>query len=407
VRDGSSSTSFDSSNMQTVAGFSLAMCMVAALFTFLLIRLIVSCAGVMIQVSLALNVVFAAILALAGFAAGSIVVGIIGLVFAGLAALYMYLVQKRIPFAKANLIVACEAVKAHASLYCVAFFIVFLQIAWILVWTLAFVGIADDLSKENIVNPGASSNGASCVSNGDCQSNSCAYQSDSGRSICQSDVVTAMSGVVYFFLLVSFFWGIQVVKNIAHVSIAGTVASWWFHSDHKGATASALKRAFTTSLGSICLGSLIVAILQALKQMAREAQRSGDSLACIAVCILGCIERLLELFNKWAFVYVGVYGYKFTQAGKAVFELFKARGFEVIINDDLIGNVISLTSLAVGLLCAGLGVAFHYLWTDLTAFDNAPIILGILGFLVGLGVSSIPKSWSRVDIAMDPDTNTF
>ena len=89
------------------------------------------------------------------------------------------------------------------------------------------------------------------------------------------------------------------------------------------------------------------------------------------MCILQCIESLIEYFNKWAFTYVGIYGYKFTTAGKAVITLFKQRGFDAIINDDLIGNVLSLAAIVVGLICAGLAVAYHYA-TNTFTFDNAP-----------------------------------
>lgn len=40
-------------------------------------------------------------------------------------------------------------------------------------------------------------------------------------------------------------------------------------------------------------------------------------------------------FNKWAFVYVGIYGFGYIEAGKNVIELFKSRGWEAIIADDL------------------------------------------------------------------------
>jgi len=56
----------------------------------------------------------------------------------------------------------------------------------------------------------------------------------------------------------------------------------------------------------------------------------------------------MEYFNRWAFVYVGIYGYKFTDAGKAVMQLFHERGFDGIINDDLIGNCLFFVSLGVG-----------------------------------------------------------
>lgn len=39
-----------------------------------------------------------------------------------------------------------------------------------------------------------------------------------------------------------------------------------------------------------------------------------------------------------AFVYVGLYGYSYIEAGKNVITLFKNRGWEAIIADDLISN---------------------------------------------------------------------
>ena len=66
---------------------------------------------------------------------------------------------------------------------------------------------------------------------------------------------------------------------------------------------------------------------------------------------MGCLQSLMEYFNRWAYVYVGIYGYNFTKAGKAVFELFKQRGFDAIINDDLIGNVLGFAALGIGTVC--------------------------------------------------------
>ena len=84
-----------------------------------------------------------------------------------------------------------------------------------------------------------------------------------------------------------------------------------------------LIRAMTTSFGSICFGSLLVAIVQATRALA-EAARNNDNqiLVCIADCLLSCLQSILEYFNKWAFVYVGLYGYSYIEAGKSEFVLF-------------------------------------------------------------------------------------
>ncbi|KAG2836391.1 hypothetical protein PC111_g5031 [Phytophthora cactorum] len=197
------------------------------------------------------------------------------------------------------------------------------------------------------------------------------------------------SYVAYFFLLLSFYWGLQVFKNVAHTTVAGTVATFWYQSESNGATGASLKRATTTSFGSICFGSLIVAFLQALRALAESGRQDGSALACFAECILGCLQSLMEYFNRWAYVYVGIYGYKFTQAGKAVFELFKQRGFDAIINDDLIGNVLGFAALGVGLICAGVGALIAET-TDAVTFQNSTAFLAILGLVVGIGVAVTP-----------------
>jgi Plasma-membrane choline transporter len=87
--------------------------------------------------------------------------------------------------------------------------------------------------------------------------------------------------------------------------IAGTVGSWWFEPQDEpaiccGNVFNSFIRTITTSFGSICFGSLLVAILQALRALADSAQQNGDAaiLACIAQCILGCLASMLEYFNK-------------------------------------------------------------------------------------------------------------
>jgi hypothetical protein len=103
---------------------------------------------------------------------------------------------------------------------------------------------------------------------------------------------------------------------------------------------------------------LIVALIQALRALANEARQNGDAgaLACIAECLLGCLQGIAEYFNKWAFVYVGLYGYSYLEAGKNVITLFKNRGWDAIIADDLIGNVLLLVSIIVGGITGVIGI---------------------------------------------------
>jgi len=98
---------------------------------------------------------------------------------------------------------------------------------------------------------------------------------------------------------------------------------------------------------------------------------------------------LREYFNKWAYIYVGLYGYSYMDAGKRVISLFKARGWETIIADNLVNRLLGIMSLAIGLvtgLCALLAAYF------VEEFETKQGWIGIgfgTGFLTGLLISGV------------------
>lgn len=93
-----------------------------------------------------------------------------------------------------------------------------------------------------------------------------------------------------------------------HVTTAGVIGTWWFipaeaSSFWSPALGDSILRATTRSFGSICFGSLLVAIIQALRAVERYTREKDDFqfLSCIIQCILGCLEGLLEGINRWAY----------------------------------------------------------------------------------------------------------
>ena len=114
----------------------------------------------------------------------------------------------------------------------------------------------------------------------------------------------------------------STLQNVLRTTVAGTVATWWFESSPSvsslsscccsTAVSDSLHRATTYSFGSICFGSLVVAILHTLRDGLRSASRRNRRLSAFLVSILEClvlyIEKLVEYFNKWSFIYVGLYG---------------------------------------------------------------------------------------------------
>jgi len=52
----------------------------------------------------------------------------------------------------------------------------------------------------------------------------------------------------------------------------------------------------------------------------------------------------------WAFVFVGLYGYPFVEAGENVMMLLQSRGWTAIITNNLAQGVLGLVSVAIGLI---------------------------------------------------------
>jgi len=183
-----------------------------------------------------------------------------------------------------------------------------------------------------------------------------------------------------FFILLTLYWVTQVIKNTIHVTSSGLFATWYFLNPlPHNPTVSSFKRAITTSFGSICLGSLLVAFLQTLRTICRAlANKRNDFLAAIAACLIGCIESLVRYFNRYAFAQVAIYGKTYCKAARDTWELIHSHGIEAIINDNLIGGVLSICIIAGGIIGALFGVLLGFLLVP-----NFVVLIAVLGFIIG------------------------
>jgi hypothetical protein len=114
------------------------------------------------------------------------------------------------------------------------------------------------------------------------------------------------------------------------------------------------------------------------------------AIACLASCILQMLERFLEYFNAWAYTYIGIYGMDFRTSGKSVIELFKARGWTAIVNDDLTASALSLGAFVMGLFCGVLGLLIAAIFGDGQKYGAvAYSSLGLIGFVTGICMTLI------------------
>mmetsp|Transcript_16517 Transcript_16517/g.25221 ORF Transcript_16517/g.25221 Transcript_16517/m.25221 type:complete len:509 (+) Transcript_16517:116-1642(+) len=293
---------------------------------------------------------------------------LVGALFSGVGLLlglcYARMVWRRIPFAASNLNTASTAIKQNYGVTFVPYLFGILLFAWTPIWALAIIGVLD----------------VSCDENGVCEGNEA-------------------SGLSAFLLSLSYFWTQQVVQNVIHVTVAGVVGTWWFDPQESNSFCSrsiwdALRRSLTTSFGSICFGSLLVAILQALRELVHNVRQSRDTnaiLLCILECLINMIERFLRYFNKWAYIYVGLYGYSYIEAGTKVTKLFLDRGWSTIITDNLVSNTLGLMSLASGLATGCVGYIVSVVmnsWFHVFG-DSAGFVSFLVAFIIGVVISSI------------------
>ncbi|KAL7568827.1 hypothetical protein ACA910_007240 [Epithemia clementina (nom. ined.)] len=296
---------------------------------------------------------------------------------------FYYCYKRFMPFAAVNLKVALTAVRANMGLFFLSGGTLVSLWAWSFLWLFAVGGVIyHDKQKPQV--PCSQEYGDDYNSNG---------------GMCDQQP----SAAALVALLLCLYWTQQVIQNTLHTTTAGAVSAWWILPEQlernggRGCcgqdVSDALYRSCTYSFGSICFGSLLVAILQTLEQIARQTRNRRDIVSCVIQCIVMCLRAYLEYFNSWAFCYVGIYGYDYLSAGRKVIDLFKARGWTTLITDRLVFRVLLLANLGIsaltGAVCVLIMVFIGYnRIPNADAWDAAMNGAFWFGFIIGLIVSN-------------------
>ncbi|ORY83069.1 putative DUF580 domain protein Pns1 [Protomyces lactucae-debilis] len=323
----------------------------------------------------------------AGFATGAWYIyekqygaGIVFLIFAVFYLICFISWIPRIPLATLYLQFTMDVAKHYKSIYIVSFFGTVASSAfsawWAVTLVAAYAKYSPNATRTGQANPGCSAAGGTCSN--------------------------ASLVLVIVFLTFSAYWTTEVIKNTIHCTICGVFGSFYYGvADPKGlpkhAALSSIKRSMTYSFGSICFGSLLVAIISLVKQVidtfVRAQMQSGDMIGaiigCIASCFVGILRWLLQYFNKYCYVQVALYGKAYIAAAKRTWQLVKSRGIDALINDSLISNVLTAGAVFIAYVTALL--AYLYLKFTAPAYNvgggYTPIVMAV-SFLVGLQIGN-------------------
>jgi hypothetical protein len=155
-------------------------------------------------------------------------------IFAVLAIVSYWFMRKRIPLAKIILVSIIRAANQYKSVYVFALFFLIVQTAWSVwtAWTLVAV--------YQRFTPGAQAAGSSA----------------------SSAAVTGLIVLVVF----AYYWTSELIKAVAYTTAAGIYGTWYYCATKPAQAAmSSLKRSLTYSFGSLCFGSLILALLDIIR----------------------------------------------------------------------------------------------------------------------------------------------
>ena len=174
---------------------------------------------------------------------------------------------------------------------------------------------------------------------------------------------SAYRGCVAFMVFAGF-WVTAFISACLQTTIAGTISGWYFsrgdtllNTERTNALKS-LRVCFTTSLGTMAFGSLIVAIFAFISWCLRRAQKanaSGNAVSRFIICTVlmcfGSCQRFVEFVNKWAYCYVALYGHAFCKAGKDVFNLLGRNGMNVVAIESVGGFVLFMGKIFGCAIC--------------------------------------------------------
>jgi len=218
---------------------------------------------------------------------------------------------------------------------------------------------------------------------------------------------TSLRNLMYFQVF-AFFWVSAFLTAVFQVSVAGAIATWYFSRDVNGYGANtgspvlkSLGRALTFHFGSLALGSLLLAIVQFLNFLLKLSKKTNQKnrlavfiISCFQCC-LGCVQRIIQFIDRFAYIYIAMHGDSFCGSAKNVFNLVSRNMFSAVVV-DLLGEFV----LFVGKLLGTAGsVALTVVTLQLTHRPLSPVTITV----VAVGAYHIFSLFSQI-VSVGVDT---
>ncbi|KAJ3272222.1 hypothetical protein HDV01_005876 [Terramyces sp. JEL0728] len=205
-----------------------------------------------------------------------------------------------------------------------------------------------------------------------------------------------------------FLWTLFFFSGINQVTIAGAIATWYWTMDKKKSlklpVLRSLGRTLLYHLGSIAVGSLLIAIVEFIRILLYEVQRrikktQNQFLIYLVACLQCCmkvVSMLVKFINRNAYIYLAITGKAFFKSAGEATALIVKNALRTVAVDFVSDFVLFISKLFVTGIAAFLAYLYLTYWSS--ALPNASsinypfvtvVFVGIAAFIVGTAFFSI------------------
>lgn len=212
-------------------------------------------------------------------------------------------------------------------------------------------------------------------------------ESSGDPTLYQGSVLFVKSSLIAnlrWYHLFALLWITQFLVACQHVTIAGAISQWYFTRNKNQLgwpILTSMKRMYRYHLGSIALGSLIIALVKLVRIVLKYVEKriGGQSQACswalkCCQCCLWCFEKFLKFLSKNAYIEIAIYGYGFCKAAQKAFSLLVNNAFRVAAINYVGAFVLFLSKATVVISSVFIGIEIMKTREDVT-YAWVPILI--------------------------------
>jgi len=219
-------------------------------------------------------------------------------------------------------------------------------------------------------------------------------------SIYESGAPVTIWDFLTLFLYFMYFWFLRAMNGMIHLTISGGVSSWYYNDYTSSSSFMSITRANIGAFGSVCLGSLILTVLQPFR---------------FYYCgyIMCGLQSRLEKYNKYAFVQLATTGKTYMQSCEDTDAIMKSSQMNHVLNQSVIGTAMWFSSILCGVITGAasiiiMGVYFEsfnatLFWYIYIVFAQSAFMFGFGFCWMALSVVDAAASSIFVHFATQPD----